>query len=129
MREEDDVVRPLAKQVRMVDRAGICSDDADRLVANLPAVAVGAVEKVSAPTFSRTRDVRQLIDGARREQEPAAAQGATARQSQREARPGLDDLVVDDLDAVALDFGAADREQVGRRHPIAGQEGVHVRRG
>ena len=57
VREEDDVVRPLAEQMRVVDGAGAGADDADRLVADLPAVAVGAVEEVSAPALAGARDV------------------------------------------------------------------------
>ena len=55
--EEDDVVRPLPQELRVVDGAGIGSEDADRLVAHLPAVAVRAVEEVAAPALSRAGDV------------------------------------------------------------------------
>ena len=36
------------------------------------------------------------------------------------------DAVVDDLDAVAGDLGPAGGEQLGWRHPVAGQEPLHV---
>ena len=48
---------------------------------------------------------------------------------EREARLDLDDLVVDDLDAVAADLVSRRREEVGGWHPVAGEEALHVRGG
>ena len=44
--------------------------------------------------------------------------------------PGLNPRhrVVDDLDAVAGDFGATDGEKVRGWHPVSGQRNLHVRR-
>ena len=55
--EEDHVVGPLAEQERMLDRAGLGAQDGDRLVADLPAVAVRAVQQVPAPPLVGTGDV------------------------------------------------------------------------
>ena len=74
--EEDDVVRPLPQELRVVDGTGIGSEDADRLVAHLPAMAVRAVEEVAAPALSGAGNVGKLIDGAGREQEPSRCQRA-----------------------------------------------------
>ena len=60
----------------MVDGAGLGSEDADRLVAHLPAMAVRAVEEVAAPALSRAGNVGKLVDGAGREQEPSRCHGA-----------------------------------------------------
>ncbi len=68
MREEDDVVRPLPEQLCVVDGAGTGPEHADRLIANLPAVAVRAVEEVSTPALAGAGDVGQLVDGACREE-------------------------------------------------------------
>ena len=85
VREEDDVVRPLAEEVRVVDRAGAGVDDTDRLVANLPAVAVGAVEEVSAPALAGAGDVGQPVDRSGREEEPSRGQGPAPGEAEREA--------------------------------------------
>ena len=69
----------------MLDGAGLGREDADRLVAHLPAVAVGAVEEVAAPALAGAGDVGQLVGGAGREQQPARGQGAAVRQAEREA--------------------------------------------
>jgi hypothetical protein len=74
VREEEDVVRPLPQEMRMVDGTGSGSEDSDWLIANLPAVAVGAVEEVAAPALARPRDVRRHIAGACCEEQPARGQ-------------------------------------------------------
>ena len=66
----------------MVDGAGIGAEDADRLVANLPAMAVRAVEEVAAPALARAGNVGQLVDGAGREQQPTRCHGAARRQAE-----------------------------------------------
>ena len=64
MGEEDDVVRPLAQQLRMVDGAGMGAENPDRLVAHLPAVAVRAVEESPGPSAPGRREYRELVDSA-----------------------------------------------------------------
>jgi hypothetical protein len=56
-------------------------------------------------------------------------QDTAAGEAHLEPRRDPEDLVVDQLDAVAGDFGPAGSDQVSRRHPIAGQETLHVRGG
>ena len=81
--EEDDVVRPLPKQLRVVGGAGAGPEDADRLVAHLPAVAVRAVQEIAAPALAGAGDVRQLVVGAGRDQDPPALQPRAARKAER----------------------------------------------
>ena len=40
----------------------------------------------------------------------------------------VDDLVLDELDAVAAHLARAGRQEVGGRHPVAREEALHVRR-
>ena len=82
--EEDDVVRPLPEQLRVVDGAGIGSEDADRLVAHLPAVAVRAVQKVAAPAL-RGPGMSGSSSRSRWQQEPRAETGHR-QQEKLEAR-------------------------------------------
>ena len=105
-------------------------EHADRPVADLPAVAVRAVQEVTAPALAGAGDVGQLVDGAGREQHlsrlevrPDCESRARSRRSRRRrgrrrsrrrsartsARPAC--------------------EQLGRRHPVAGEEPLHVRGG
>ena len=51
VREEDKVVRPLADELCVLDRAGAGAEHPERLVADFEAVAVGAVEEVSPPAL------------------------------------------------------------------------------
>ena len=52
--EVEDVVGPLADELRVQDRAGVGADDPEGFVADLPAVAVGAVEEVASPALADT---------------------------------------------------------------------------
>src|SRR4051795_2846768 len=111
----------------MVDGAGRGPDDADRLIANLPTVAVRAVEEVATPALPRAVDVGQLVDRTGREKDTPRGQGAAAAKLKREAFRDPDDVIVDQIAAVALYFCARRCEEVGGRHPVARQKAVHVR--
>ena len=78
VREEDDVVGPLAQQVRVVDGAGAGAENADRLVAHLPAVAVGAVQEVAAPALPNTRNLGEPVDRPRGDEESSGAHGRSS---------------------------------------------------
>jgi hypothetical protein len=56
--EEDHVVGPLSHQLGVVYRAGMGAQDPDRLVADLPPVAVGAVQEIPSPPLSNPGDIR-----------------------------------------------------------------------
>ena len=59
--EEDDVVAPLAHDLGVPDRVRRRADDAERLVADLVAVAVRAVQHVAGPAFTQPVDVGELV--------------------------------------------------------------------
>ena len=56
--EVDEVVGPLADDLGVADRAGVAADDAELAVADLVAVAVGAVQDVAGPPLTQAGDVR-----------------------------------------------------------------------
>ena len=121
--EEDDVVRPLPQELRVVDGAGIGSEDADRLVAHLPAVAVRAVQNVASPPLA-SPGMSGRSSGAGRQQEPSRPhRRPPASRSVKPARSRR--LVFDDLDAVAVTSARA-AEEIGRRNPVPRQESLHV---
>ncbi len=59
--EEDDVVGPLPEQERVLDGVGRAAEHAEPLVADLVAVAVGAVQQVAAPALADAGDVGELV--------------------------------------------------------------------
>ena len=113
----------------MVDGARVGPEHANRPIPDLPAVAIRAVEEIPAPAFADTGDVRQHVDGARREEQPSRRHGSAPGKLEREADRNLDHLVLDQVDPVAAHFCPAGFEEGGGAHPVAGQEALHVRRG
>ena len=77
--EEDHVVGPLANQKGMLHGIRSCTEDPDGLVADLPSVAIGTVQKVAAPSLASARDVWQLVADPRRDQQAARFQRLAAR--------------------------------------------------
>ena len=69
--EEDDVVAPLPHDLGVADRVGCRADDAERLVADLVAVAVRAVQHVAGPAFTQAGDVGELVAQPGGERAPA----------------------------------------------------------
>ena len=59
--EVDDVMAPLADDLRVPDGARNPADDAELAVANLLSVAVRAVQDVPGPPLLQPGDVRQLV--------------------------------------------------------------------
>ena len=127
--EENDVVRPLPEQLRMVCGTGTRPDDADRLVAHLPAVAVRAMQEVAAPAFAGAGDVRQLVGAPVATRIRRPCQPRPAARPARESGLDRDDLVVDQLHAVTDHLSAAGGQEVAGRHAVAREEAVHLRRG
>ena len=80
--EEDDVVGPLPHEQRVLDRAGLRAQDAEGLVADLPAVAVRAVQQVPAPPLADAGDIGQLVA------HPGGDEEAAGRQQRRLEPPG-----------------------------------------
>ena len=129
VREEDDVLGPLADQQGVLDRTGLGAQDTDRLVTHLPAVTVGTVQQVAAPPLPDSGEVRQSIVDTRRHQDPSRTQHTAAGQADGEPGLDADGPVRHQVDAVPGHLGPAGSEQVGRGHAVAGQESLHVRRG
>ena len=69
-----DVGGPLPEQQRLVHRHRAARQHADGPVADLPAVAVRAVQHVAAPPLPQPRHVRELVDQAGGHQQPAGPQ-------------------------------------------------------
>ncbi len=66
--EVDEVVGPLANDLGVPDGARSAAEHAERAVADLVAVAVGAVQDIAGPPVAKPGDVRQLVAQARRDQ-------------------------------------------------------------
>jgi hypothetical protein len=114
----------------MFDGAGPGAEDADRLVANLPAVAIRTVQEIPPPPLANAGDLGQLVVDPGRGEDPPRLQCAAAGDADDERRvePRLDrdHPVLDQLDAVAGHLDPARGQEVGRRHAVAGQESLHV---
>jgi hypothetical protein len=82
--EEGHVVAPLPDEQRVLHRAGVGTQDADRLVADLPPVAVRAVQEIAAPLLPDTLDVRQLVAVASGDQDSARIQRSAHVEDHRE---------------------------------------------
>jgi hypothetical protein len=99
-----DVRRQLPEQ-QSLERGGRAGrKHGDRLVAELPALAVQAVHDVTTPALLDPRDRWQLVGQARRDQQPARREGPAVPQLDREvaARPsGSDRLTLHDPSAIA----------------------------
>ena len=72
--EEHDVVGPLADQVGVGDGLGRAAEHAEGLVADLVAVAVGAVQQVATPPFAHAGDVGDVVAQPGGDQDAAGAQ-------------------------------------------------------
>ena len=101
-------------------------EHADRLVAYLPAVAIGAMQEVASPAFPGADDVGQVVHGAGCEQHPSSLDGPTACEPQCEAGRRVHHAVFDDLDPVAPDLGPCGLEQAGWGGSVAGEEALHA---
>ena len=77
------------------------------------------MEEVASPTLPRARDLGQHVDGAGGEEKPAGGERAAASEPNDETGPSLDDLVVDELDAVGAQLVAARCEKGGGRQSVA----------
>jgi hypothetical protein len=127
--EEGDVAGPLPHKLRVLDRTRHGSENADRLVANLEAVAVGAMENIPRPTVLQPRDLRQLIPKAGCDKQPSGGnREATVKSDPKPSGEALDpgDGSVNDLAAIASHLFPAELNKLARREAIAGQKAVHL---
>ncbi len=132
MGEVDDVVGPLADQLRVEHGPRVGAEDTEWLVPDLPAVAVGAVQEVPTPSFVHARQVGDSVPDAGGDEQATSHQGHTVVEADGEAGPAgrrhVGDRRVDDLDAVLGDLGATDRQEFRGCHPVPGQVALHVGR-
>ena len=119
VREEHDIVRPLAHEQGMLDRVGPNAEHADRLVANLPAVAVRTVQQVATPTLPNAGDVREFVSDPRGQQDPLRREAVATGQRDREAPFDGDHVVRRSGRRHIPDLAAAGRQEFGRRHAVA----------
>ena len=63
IRKEDNIVRPLAHQRRLMNREGpvVTTEYTDRRITNLVPVTVGTMQNVDSPAILQPSDVRQLV--------------------------------------------------------------------
>src|SRR5690242_1905895 len=120
MCEEDQVVRPLADELCMFDGGGAGSENSERLIADLPAVTIGAVEQVLGPAFPKSGNRRQLIGCTSCDQQSPRFEYATVGEGDREAGLDRDDPACDELDAVGGGLVTTGRKKIGGRHPVTG---------
>jgi len=133
--EVDDVVGPLPDQQRVGHRVAGAAQHPEWLVADLVTVAVGTVEEVASPALADAGDVGEQVSQPGGDQDVAGrhdrlAAVRTGRHGQLEAapvgRPCAGDGAADQLGAVARHLRPPGGEEVDRRHPVAGQEPLHV---
>lgn len=118
--EEDNVVRPLTDQQRVLDGIGSAAKHGDGLVTDFPAVAIRTVQQVLAPSFANAWEVRQLVTNPGRYEDPSRLQDSAFGKLGGKPWLEADDLAFDQLDAVSADLGASRGQKVGWRHPISG---------
>jgi len=112
--EQHHVVRPLSPELRHVDGHRVDPDHADRPIADLPAVAVRAMQHRAAPALGQTRDVGQFVAQPGSQQDPPGSDGPTVVECDHEARRQANGPAGDHATAVPLDLLPADLVQLGR---------------
>ncbi len=118
----------LAEHLRLVSRHRAGGEDADHLIAHLPAMAIGAVQNVFAPTFGQARDVGQGVNEASGDQQPAGRRTPSIGQRhlkatfQRSLRPRH--LAGHDIRAISSNLRSAALEEVPWRHAFTSQQAV-----
>ena len=104
-REVDEVVGPLAHDLRVAGGTGRATEHAERTVADLVAVAVRTVEDVAGPPLPESGHVRQLVTQTSRDQQPPGGDSLPVREQHPEPVPAvrheLGDGAGDDLASVA----------------------------
>src|SRR5664279_3469806 len=127
--EVGEVVGPLPNDVRVADSARGAADDAERVVADLVTVTIGAVQNISGPPVAQPGDVRQLIAETGGDQHTPSGDSLSAgKECQESVAIGnkVGDRAVDDLPAVTVHFVASGGQQFGGRHAVTGEVTVQV---
>ena len=121
---------PLANDLGVADGAGCATEHAEPTIADLVAVAVGAVQDIAGPPVAQSGDVRQLVPQAGRDQHspgrdplpPGEERPEPARGGGQQVRDGA----LDDLASVARHLAAPGSQQLGGWEAVARQVAVHV---
>ena len=79
-----DVVRPLTHEQCVLDRAGHGAENTEGLVADLPPVAVRAVQEIPPPPLADAGDLGQLVAKTGRDQDPPGLQHAATGEADGE---------------------------------------------
>src|SRR5215212_6509 len=106
---------------------GARCQDTDRPIPDLPPVAVRAMQHVAPPALPDPRNVRQVVDEPRGDQQPPGADPAAVLEHHGEAavdRLGRGDASIEHLRSVATDLHPPGLEQRGRGHAVPGEEPV-----
>lgn len=123
---------PLPDDLGIANGAGGAANHAEPPVADLVAVAVGAVQDVACPPGREARNVGELVPQPGRDQEATGPDAVTSGEEDPEAVAAVGDDVgdgaVEKVAAVPGDFVASCRDQLGGWHAVAREEAVHVGR-
>ena len=87
------------------------------------------MQEIAAPPFAGPGYLRQLVADTGRDQDPPRRQLMAAVQTNDEPGPDPQHLILEQLDSRAGDLGPPRGQEVSRRHPVTGQEPLHVSRG
>jgi hypothetical protein len=121
--EVDEVVGPLANDLCVPDGARRAAEHAELAVADLVAVAVGAVQDIAGPPGAEPGDVGQLVAQAGCDEQSACRDPLSAGEERPEPAPAVGhevgDGAVDDVSAVAVHLPAAGGQQLAGRHAVA----------
>jgi len=126
---QQHVRAPAGQLQRELEVAGVAGQYRQGLVADLPAVAVGAVEHAASPQLRQAGDRGQLVHDPGGQQQPAGLLGGAVAQGDRELvgvasdRPDLGRTHLHG--GVGAELVAAGLAERGGVHAVAGQESVH----
>jgi hypothetical protein len=81
----------------MLDCSWLIPENADRLIANLPPVAVRAVEEIATPSLANPWEFRQIVSDARRDEDAPRRQHTTSGETNEEARLDRRYSIIDNL--------------------------------
>ena len=134
--EVHDVVRPLSDQVRVSHGLGASPQDTERLIADLMAMAVRAMQYVTTPALADSWNVWCLVAQASGDDQAPSPQRGTVVDEHLEPRvavPGSERLdprhgAVDEMTAVAGDLIPSGGQEFGGRQTVGAQEALHVSR-
>ncbi len=123
--DHGEVAGQLSEELRLVDGRRARRQDDDPAVADLPAVAVGAVDHAAPPVLAKAEDVGQVVDGTRCHDEVPRRPRRPVGQCHPEAatdRLGADGGPVDEASTVLRHLGTPAPQQLGRRDAVVSEE-------